>query len=184
MTREELEERNRQLEAQVAILTQQLDWLKRQLFGRKSEKLDHPELFGEDDPGKADSSDGADAPEEDGASDEEAPKTKGNRRRRLIREQRLPENLPVIIEEEDIPAAVKADPERWRPAGEEVSTQLEKEPGYFYLRRTVRRKFVPIDNPFAPPIIAPARPTMIEGGFWGPGLLADRVHWLRNCRRL
>ena len=34
MSREELEERNRQLEAQVAILTQQLDYLKRQLFGR------------------------------------------------------------------------------------------------------------------------------------------------------
>jgi cell division protein FtsB len=37
LTREELKERNRQLEAQVAILTQQLDYLKRQLFGRKSE---------------------------------------------------------------------------------------------------------------------------------------------------
>jgi transposase len=167
-----LEERNRQLEAQVAILTQQLDYLKRQLFGRKSEQFDHPELFGEDGLGKAESSDGVDAPEEDGASGEDGPKTKGDKRRRPIREQRLPENLPVI-REEIIPAAVKAEPERWRPAGQEESTQLEKEPGYFYLRRTVRLKFAPIDEPFAPPIIAPARPTMIEGGFWGPGLLAE-----------
>ena len=75
----------------MAILTQQLDYLKRQLFGRKSEQFDHPELFGEDGLGKAESSDGVDAPEEDGASGEDGPKSKGDKRRRPIREQRLPE---------------------------------------------------------------------------------------------
>lgn len=171
LTREELEERNRVLEEQVAILTQQLDYLKRQLYGRKSEKLDHPELFGEDAPGKDESSDGADAPEEDNESGEEA-KAKREGCRRPIRKDRLPENLPVRTEEV-VPAYVQADPEAWRDAGFEERFQLEKEPGYFYLRRIVYRKFAPVDNPLAPPVIEPARPTMIEGGFWGPGLLAE-----------
>ena len=34
------------------ILTQQFDWLKRQLFGRKGEQLDHPDLFGGQEPGE------------------------------------------------------------------------------------------------------------------------------------
>lgn len=171
MTREELEERNRVLEEQVAILTQQLDYLKRQLFGRKSEQLDHPELFGEDDMGKAASSDGADAPEEDNASDA-ATKPEGGKRRRPIRKERLPENLPTRTEE-IIPAKVLADPGSWRESGFEESFQLEKEPGYFYLRRILRMKYVPLDNPLSPPLIEPAKPTMIDGGFWGPGLLAE-----------
>jgi transposase len=163
--------RIKELEAQVAILTQQLDYLKRQLFGRKSEKLEHPELFGEDGLGKAESSDGAEAPEEDNESDGET-KAKGAGRRRPIREQRLPENLPVIMQE-IIPEQVKQNPELWRRAGVEESTQLEKDPGYFYLRRTVRVKFVSRDNPLSVPIIAPAKPTIIEGGFWGPGLISE-----------
>ena len=34
---------------------------------------------------------------------------------------------------------------------------------------------MPVDNPLAPPVIEPAKPTMIEGGFWGPGLLAEDI---------
>lgn len=164
--------RIKELEQQVAILLQQVEWLKRQLFGKKSEKLDHPELFG-DEPGKPESSDGADAPEGDNDDDDAEPKSEGRRRRRPIREQRLPENLPVR-EEERIPAAVQAEPERWRPTGTvETLTQLEKEPGYYYKRIVRRPKFVPIDDPLHPPVIAPPEPSMIEGGFWGPGLLAE-----------
>jgi len=163
--------RIKELEAQVAILSQQLDYLKRQLFGRKSEKLEHPELFGEDGLGKAQSSEGADAQQEDSANGGVA-KLKGPKRRRPIREDRLPDNLPVLTQE-IIPDQVVKNPELWRRAGVEESTQLEKEPGYFYLRRTVRVKFVSLDNPLSVPIIAPARPTIIEGGFWGPGLLSE-----------
>ena len=169
---------NRKLEEQVATLTQQVEWLKRQLFGRKSEKLDHPELFG-DAPadksgpaGKDESSNGADAPGEDNASGG-GPKGKGKRGRRPIREARLPANLQVRTEVE-IPAAVQAEPWRWRRTGAvDVSKQLEKEPAYYYIRQIKRPRFVPIDNPLHPPITAAARPTMIEGGFWGPALLAE-----------
>ena len=58
------------------------------------------------------------------------------------------------------------------PAGCEESFQLGKEPAYYYLRRTVRLKFVPAEDPLKAPVIAPAKPAIIDGGFWGPGLLA------------
>ena len=60
--------RIKELEAQVLLLSQQLDYLKRQLFGRKSEGLDHPDLFTPDTPGgpgKPGPSGDADAPEDE-----------------------------------------------------------------------------------------------------------------------
>ena len=137
MNLEESQARIRELEEQVAIMAQQIDYLKRQLFGRKSEKLDHPELFGEDVPGKDESSDGAEEPAEDNESGGEA-KAMSEGRRRAIRKDRLPDNLPVRSEEV-VPAYVQADPEAWRDAGVEERFQLEKEPGYFYLRRLLYR---------------------------------------------
>jgi transposase len=171
LTNEELVEQNQQLKDQILILTQQLDWLKRQLFGRKGEQLDHPDLFGGQEPGKQDSSGDADAAE-DQAQSTDSPNPKSDKRPRKIRKDRLPENLPVRTEE-IIPEFVQANPDAWRNSGFEEKTQLEKEPGYFYLLRTLRLKFVPIDSPLSPPVIEPAKPTMIEGGFWGPALLAE-----------
>ena len=171
LTNEELQQQNQELKDQIAILTQQLDWLKRQLFGRKSEQLDHPDLFAGESPEKSESSGDVAAPEDQAPSNAGA-NPKGEKRTRNIRKARLPENLPVRTEE-IIPAFVQADPQAWKSCGFEEKTQLEKEPAYFYLRRTLRMKFVPVDNPLSPPVIEPAKPTLIEGGFWGPGLLAE-----------
>lgn len=157
----------------MLLLSQQLDYLKRQLFGRKSEGLDHPDLFTPDTPGgpgKPGPSGDADAPEDE--TQVATVTSKEPVRRRKIRKERLPENVPVITEE-IVPAFVQADPGGWRPAGHEESWQLEKEPGYFYLRHIKRLKFVRRDEPFSPPVIEPARPSLIEGGFWGAGLLAE-----------
>jgi transposase len=171
LTNEELQQQNQELKDQIAILTQQLDWLKRQLFGRKSEQLDHPDLFTEQELEKPESSGDAAAPEEQAQSTASAD-PKSEKRTRSIRKDRLPENLPVRTEE-IIPEIVQANPQAWRNCGFEEKTQLEKEPAYFYLRRILRMKFVPVENPLSPPVIEPAKPTLIEGGFWGPGLLAE-----------
>ncbi|MBB5353425.1 putative membrane protein [Haloferula luteola] len=64
MDDERAQARIKELEAQVLLLTQQLDWLKRQLFDRKSERFEHPELFDPAEPGKAPSSGHAAAPED------------------------------------------------------------------------------------------------------------------------
>jgi transposase len=149
---------NKALRDQLAVLQQQLDWLKRQLFGRKSERV--PE--GQGDLGLV--------LEENAEEEEEAPvppPAKNSTRqgkKRETRAQRLPDNLPVR-EEKIIPLAVQAEPEAWRQMGEEVTDQLEKEPGYLYVRRMIRPKFVKIDAPFQPPIVSPAPPALISGGF-------------------
>jgi len=58
---------------------------------------------------------------------------------RAPRAPRLPENLPVIEEVID-PEPVLAQPEQWRCMGQEVSEQLDYEPGRFLCRRIIRRK--------------------------------------------
>lgn len=153
----------------MLVLTQQLDHLKRQLFGRKSERFEHPELFDPAVPGKDPSSGDAAAPEDKPQAAAQA--TQG--RERKTRAQRVPEHIPVVVEEAAPPAEVLADPAAWRKTSCETSDQLEKEPGYFYLRRTVRWRYVPVDQPFAPPVISPAKPRIIDNGFLGPSLLAE-----------
>ena len=163
---------NREQSQRIAILEQQVDYLKRQLFGSKSEKhpTSHPELFDPEaaQPKKDEASD-AGHPGEEAAPEEERKRSK---KRRPIRARKLPRNLPVV-EEEIIPSEVAANRECYRRMGEEVSDRLEKEPGYFYLKRTIRPKFVRRDHPFESPVIAPARPALIENGFWGDGLLSE-----------
>jgi transposase len=167
LTYEELQLENQGLKDRIAILQQQIAWFKRQLFGRKSEKFDHPDLFTGQ---KAENPDPTEAekPVEIPASE----KPKKEKRARRIRKNRLPENLPIRTKE-IIPEIVQANPEAYRACGFEEKIQLEKEPGYFYLNRILRMKFVPIDHPLSPPIIEAAKPTIIEGGFLGPGLLAE-----------
>jgi transposase len=158
---------NKEQADQIAILRQQVEYLKRQLFGRKSEKsLEHLDLFeGEEMQGKPEAETAAEVA--DKPDKKEKPKGK-----RPIRVERLPDNLPVVVVEL-IPEEVKAAPDEWRRMGTEESDQLEKEPGYFYLKRTIRPKFVRRDHPFQPPIMAPAKPKIIDSGFWGDSLLSE-----------
>ena len=157
------------LRDQVAVLQQQLDWLKRQLFGRKSERVPEGQgLLG------LGLDENVEKEEEEAPIPPPAKNANASRpaKKRETRAQRLPDHLPVR-EEKIVPLAVQAEPEAWRQMGEEVTDQLEKEPGYLYLRRTIRPKFVKVDAPHEPPVVSPAPPTLIPNGFYGPSLLAD-----------
>jgi len=164
-TIEQLREENR-------LLRQKLDHVIRQLFGSKSEKLDpgQLELFGElDSAGKPPASDADEAAEALTA-------TASPCRPRSAKERkpRLPENLPV---EEIIlqPDPVKACPEAWRRIGEEVTEELDYEPGRFLRRRLVRPKYVRIADAQAAPIVAKLPERLLERGILAPGLLAHIV---------
>lgn len=166
---EKAQAENKALRDQIAVLQQQLDWLKRQFFGRKSERV--PE--GQGDLGLL-----LEEKEEEADSSPE-PKPKRTRtdqrgKKRETRAQRLPDHLPVR-EERILPLAVQAEPEAWRQIGEETTNQLEKEPGYLYVRRIIRPRFVKIDAPHQPPLTSPAPPSLIPSGFYGPSLLAEVV---------
>jgi transposase len=166
---EKAQAENKALRDQVAVLQQQLDWLKRQLFGRKSERVPEGQgdlgLLLEEKEEEADSS-----PEP--TPKKTSPDQRGKKRE--TRAQRLPDHLPVR-EERILPLAVQAEPEAWRQIGEETTNQLEKEPGYLYVRRIIRPRFVKIDAPHQPPLTSPAPPSLIPSGFYGSSLLAEIV---------
>jgi transposase len=87
---------------------------------------------------------------------------------------RLPENLPVVEEVLD-PEPVKAQPEQWRCIGQEVSEQLDYEPGRFLRRRVVRRKYVHKGDTDCAPVIAALPERLLDRSLPAPGLLAHIV---------
>jgi len=146
------------------LLRQKLDALARRLFGVSSEALNPAQLqlllqMPELQP--------AENPPASGVV--EKPRPAAVRKDRKA--PRLPENLPVVEEVID-PEPVKAAPENWRCIGQEVSEQLDYEPGRFLRRRTIRRKYVHRTDANAAPVIAPLPECLQERGLAAPGLLA------------
>jgi transposase len=144
------------------LLRQKLDLLVRRVFGSSSEKLDRAQL------------ELLQLPEP--VPPQPAPVPAAQKQMRLPlprhpRAPRLPENLPVVEEVID-PEPVKAAPQNWRCIGQEVSEQLDYEPGRFLRRRTIRRKYVQSDDPEAAPLIAPLPERLLNRSVPAPGLLA------------
>lgn len=111
------------------LLRQKIDLLVKRVFGSSSEQLDENQrALLMQPPVSATVQATVSAPVKERAG-----------RSRKERAPRLPENLPVV-EEVIEPALVKAQPEAWRCIGQEVSGQLDCEPGRFLRRRVVRRK--------------------------------------------
>jgi transposase len=157
-----------QLQAENKLLRQKLDALARRFFGVSSEALNPaqlqlllslPELA-------AQPAENSPAP-----AVVEKPKPVAVRKDRA---PRLPEHLPVVEEVID-PEPVKAQPEQWRCIGQEVSEQLDYEPGRFLRRRTVRRKYVHRTEVDATPVVAPLPECLQERGLAAPGLLAHVI---------
>jgi transposase len=144
------------------LLRQKVDLLVRRVFGSSSEKLDSAQLELLQLP-KA-----PPLPQPPLASPSEPRRAA---RARQPKPPRLPAHLPVVEEVID-PEPVKAQPENWRFIGQEVSEQLDYEPGRFLKRRTVRRKYVHRTEPDSVPVIAPLPACLQERGLAAPGLLA------------
>jgi transposase len=89
---------------------------------------------------------------------------------RKPRALRLPEHLPVV-EEVIEPEPVKQKPEDWRCIGQEVSEQLDYEPGRFLRRRTIRKKYVHRKEVDTVPVIAPLPERLLDRSLPAVGLL-------------
>jgi transposase len=155
------------LQAENQLLRQKLDALARRIFGVSSEALDAaqlqlllamPELSAK--------------PVETSSS--VATPVQPRKPKVADRKVRIPENLPVVEEVID-PEPVKAQPQNWRCIGQEVTEQLDYEPGRFLRRRTVRRKYVHRSDADQAPIIAPLPECLLERGVAAPGLLAHVI---------
>jgi transposase len=157
-----------ELRTENALLRRKVDLLVRKVFGTSSEKLDPSQLDlfllkPEDTPGKSEAS-----------STLEEAEPQPSRRRGPQREERWPEDLPVVEQVID-PEEVKAEPEQWRCIGHEVSEQFDYEPARFLCRRLIRRKYVSKTNRDSAPVIAELPPVLQERCLAAPGLLAQII---------
>ena len=150
------------LQRENQLLRQKVDVLVRRIFGASSEKLDASQLQLLPLPNPVSVPETLPSPP---ITPPAAP------RHRQPKPPRLPDNLPVVEEVLD-PEPVKAQPENWRLIGQEVSEQLDYEPGRFLKRRLVRRKYVARDEPDSVPVVAALPECLQERGLAAPGLLA------------
>ena len=153
-----------ELRIENALLRQKIDLLVKRVFGSSSEQLDQNQLELLAQPETSATVQAIVA----------APEKERVERSRKERTVRLPENLPVVEEVLD-PEPVKAQPEQWRLIGQEISEQLDYEPGRFLRRRVVRRKYVHKTNPDRAPLMAPLPERLLDRSLPAPGLLAHIV---------
>lgn len=159
------------LKAENRFLSEKIDALVRRVFGSSSEQMNSAQLELEGLlQGKADApvlvtneTTGAGSP-----SCEETPSAPRARR------QRLPEHLPVE-EEVIVPLEVQAAPEAFRRIGEEVSERLDYRPARYLRLRTVRPKFVSVENKALPPVVVPVGPQLAEKLQATPAMIAHVI---------
>jgi len=160
-----LQEALEQSRRENTILRQKLDALARRFFGKKSEQLNAAQLelllSGL-------TKDGVELTDEEEPPARPAPPRPRTNTRRI----RTPEHLEVVREVIE-PDLVKAEPDQWKRIGQEVSRQLDYQPGKFFWQETVRPKYVRRDQRVLPPVIAPAPERVAEHSLAAPGLLAQ-----------
>lgn len=164
------------LQKRIKVLTAQVAWLNRQLFGRKSEKL------APFDPNQLDLFSGLvpeNASEIMVARDKavESIKETVEDKKRERKNRKMMEDLPVlervVIEPEGI------DLNQYKKIGEEVTRVVEHKPGQLYIKEIVRPKYGLKNNTSLPPsgknpIEIAAMPLLpIYKGIAGPTLLAE-----------
>jgi len=159
-----------ELQALVARLLQENEYLKRMLFGRRSEKLaDDPNqgrLFGEVPAASA-------AP---GPGDEE-PDPPPRRRKRHKGRRPLPDSLPRQIHEIHPPENERTCPDCGAPKalfGQDVTEELEVVPARFFVNRYVRFKYA-CRHCQGHVSIGALPPRPLDKGIPGPGFLAHLV---------
>lgn len=150
------------------LLRQKVDLLARRLFGSSSEQISQEQLEFKI-AGQVEFI-GPPEPPEAAVPVPAARRTSSREKGR----PRIPDNLPVV-EETLEPAEVAKEPDAWRRIGEEVSEQLDFEPGRFLRRRVVRPKYVRRADRDVAPVIAPLPERLQDRGLPAPGLMAQVV---------
>lgn len=160
-----LQEALEQSRRENTLLRQKLDALARRFFGKKSEQLNAAQLEL--------LLSGLAAGTVELTEEEEPPARPAPRHARTpTRRIRTPDNLEVVRQVIE-PELVQAEPEHWKRIGQEVSRQLDYQPGKFFWQETVRPKYVRRDQRALPPVIAAAPERVAEHSLAAPGLLAQ-----------
>jgi len=137
---EKLENENKQLRNEVVYLNEQLEWFKRQIFGKRSEKVidqvnDRQLVF-----------EGFEKPQKKGEEKKKtvSAHTRSKPNRNGQDKITVPENLPVKSIFLDIPEEDKVCQETGTPLvqiGVETSYKLAHQPGSYFIKKIVRPKY-------------------------------------------
>lgn len=142
-TQKELEETR----LENKLLRQKLDALARRYFGKKSELLSSAQLEL--------LLSGLEKTEVLTPSPAKPAPVSRPRQRDGSTRVRTPDHLEVV-QTVIAPKEVQAEPEQWKEIGQEVSRQLDYQPGKFFWLETVRPKYVRLQARELPPVVAPA----------------------------
>jgi transposase len=160
-----------QLQALVVELQEQVAYLTRMLFGRRSERLrDDPNqqrLFGEP----------LMPAEEASSEDDDEPDPPPRRRKRHKGRRPLPENLPRQIHEIHPPEDEQTCPDCGRPKdifGQDVTEELEVVPARYFVNRYVRYKYA-CRHCQGHVSVGALPPRPLDKGIPGPGFLAQLI---------
>jgi len=159
----------------IQALTMELAYLRRNLFGKKSESLSaHPDLFEETLQTDL-AAVHAEIEQLDPSAKADAVKSTRSRAGR----QSLPEHLPRI-EHRHEPESCQCDQcgQDLVKIGEDVSEQLDVEPAKFFVHRHIRPQYACKTCEIV--TAAPIPPAMIAGGMAAPGLLS----WVLQAKYL
>lgn len=137
------------LNLRIKELTAQVAYLNRQLFGRRSEKLqvydpNCPDLFADQ---FADQLQQAEEKREEAVAEIEKRKTECRKQKRENRI--MMENLPVLEKTVIEPDGIDLD--LYKKIGEEITRVVEHRPGQLYIREIIRPKYALKDNTALPP---------------------------------
>jgi transposase len=149
---------------EIGLLKQQIDWLKRQLFGGgKSEKIDRDQALL--------------ALGEMQASQKEVDKEEITYTRSKTPAQRKGpierfENVPVTETVEIIPDEVKADPDLYEQIGSEETFEIDIIPPQVVKRLIRKLKFRHRIDRSLPPVVAPSPVRPVQGSYASAGLIA------------
>jgi transposase len=155
-----------QLREENALLRAQIAWLKQQLFGPgKGEKLDRAQLLLK--LGELEQLAAVERPIETISYQRAA----GPAPKRTLPAETFA-HLPVKETIEIIPEPVRADPSLYEKIGEERTFEVDVVPPQLFKREIVRPKFRHCLDRNRAPLLAPAPPRVICGGFASAGLIA------------
>jgi len=142
-------EQNEKLQERIKELTAQVAWLNRQLFGRKSEKLrvydpNMPDLFADEFAGLRQQ-----AEEKLDEAVEKIGKEPAEVRKQNRQNRKMIEDLPVLETETLEPTGV--DLSLYRRIGEEITKVVKHKPGMLYVKEIIRPKYALKDSTQLPP---------------------------------
>ena len=142
-------EQNEKLQERIKELTAQVAWLNRQLFGRKSEKLraydpNIPDLFADEFSGLRQQAEEKRDEAVEKIEKESVEDVKRNRQNR-----KMIEDLPVLETDTIEPKGV--DLSLYRRIGEEITKVVKHKPGMLYVKEIIRPKYALKDSTMLPP---------------------------------